>query len=84
MQRGTAHPATGRRTQENLITRLGLVADREVLTQEAIDEYIRLFNKPLPQSHIAAVAAFFGWRVSEHDDALREEMELQPLPAVEE
>jgi hypothetical protein len=36
---------------------------REVLEQDALEEYGRLFSKPLTQEHVAALAALFGWAI---------------------
>jgi hypothetical protein len=50
---------------------LGLVQDREVLEQEALEEYGRLFSRPLSQEHVTALATLFGWAVpneGEHAD----------------
>jgi hypothetical protein len=51
----------------DLARRLGLLKDREVLGQDVLEEYVRLFSKQLPQEHVAALAALFGWAV--HDES---------------
>jgi hypothetical protein len=75
--------ASVRQVQENLIRKLGLVADREVLGQETLEEHGRLFSRPLSQSHFTALLTLFGWKNPELIDAPREEMVLlSPTPAV--
>jgi hypothetical protein len=52
--------------------KLGLVSDHEVMGPEAREEYGRLFNKSLSQSHVAVLAALFGWHVSDIEHATGE------------
>jgi hypothetical protein len=33
------------------------------------EDYGRLFNKPLSQSHVEALASLFGWHVSDMEQA---------------
>ena len=52
-----------------LVMRLGLVSEREAVTDAILDEYVRLFNRQLPPSHVRAVAALFGWLPPDMDKA---------------
>lgn len=61
-----------RQIQADLGRRLGISVDSEAFSQEALDEYGRLFAKPLYQSHIPALAALFGWSVPDEVDAALE------------
>ncbi|KAL5648602.1 hypothetical protein ACJX0J_039411 [Zea mays] len=54
--------------QVDIARTLGIWADQEGLAQEALDEYGRLFSKPLTQDHVAALAALFGWAIPENAD----------------
>jgi hypothetical protein len=63
-KKGSRAPAAGVRSiRVDLTRRLGLMQDREVLEQDALEEYGRLFSKPLTQEHVAALAALFGWAI---------------------
>jgi hypothetical protein len=50
--------------------KLGLTSDQEALGSEALEEYSHLFTKPLSQSHVAALAALFGWHVLDGEQAI--------------
>ncbi|KAM0889722.1 hypothetical protein ACQ4PT_027528 [Festuca glaucescens] len=48
------------RAQTILVKRLGLVGEKETVTDQALDEYLSLFKKkPLAPQHLRAIAAFF-------------------------
>lgn len=51
------------RAQTVLMKKLGLIAEEESLTEEARESYARLFEHPIPSSHVMALAALFGWTV---------------------
>ncbi|GJN25111.1 hypothetical protein PR202_gb12898 [Eleusine coracana subsp. coracana] len=57
--------------------KLGLLAPTNRLSQEARDEYIRLFDHPLSRTQLAAVAAIFGWTVPESCEAPAADQVLQ-------
>jgi hypothetical protein len=40
---------------------------QDVLWQQQLQEYAKLFRQPLPDSHICALAALFGWVVLEQE-----------------
>jgi hypothetical protein len=52
--------------------KLGLVSEHEVMGPKAREEYGRLFNKPLSQSHVEALASLFGWHMSDIEHATGE------------
>jgi hypothetical protein len=63
-KKGSRAPTAGvRMIHVDLARRLGLMQDKEVLEQDALEEYGRLFSKPLPHEHVAALAALFGWAI---------------------
>jgi hypothetical protein len=64
--------ATVQQTQQNLMQKLGLVSEHEVMGPKAREEYGRLFNKPLSQSHVEALASLFGWHMSDIEHATGE------------
>jgi hypothetical protein len=67
---GRGAPSTAvRKIRVDIARTLGILADQEGLAQEALDEYGRLFSKPLSQDHVAALAALFGWAIPENADA---------------
>jgi hypothetical protein len=40
-----------------------VIGDPEAITQEAKEDYLKVFSNELPLSHIGALASFFGWVV---------------------
>ncbi|KAF0936041.1 hypothetical protein E2562_038348 [Oryza meyeriana var. granulata] len=44
-------------------------AENEKISKQAQDDYCKLFDNPLSDSHLAALAAIFGWKVGETDQA---------------
>ena len=56
-----------RRAQAVLMRKLGIIGESEHISIDAQDDYARLFMQELSQTHIAALAALFGWSVP--DDA---------------
>ncbi|GJN23594.1 hypothetical protein PR202_gb11258 [Eleusine coracana subsp. coracana] len=51
------------KAQMVLMRKLGLAIEENGLSQEARDAYAKLFEHPLSPSHLAALAALFGWAV---------------------
>ena len=66
---GGAPSTAVRKIRVDIARTLGILADQEGLAQEALDEYGRLFSKPLSQDHVAALAALFGWAIPKNADA---------------
>ena len=52
----------------------------EAFSDKALEKYGRLFNSPLSESHIKALAALFGWSVPVPVDIHLQD--VQVLPAV--
>ena len=44
---------------------LQVIDVNEGISQEALQRYSRLFDQPLPPSHVQALAALFGWTAPE-------------------
>lgn len=59
---GTAMP-------EVLMWKLGILAPDQGLTQDAQDAYAQLFDNPLSQAQLSALALIFGWIVPENLEA---------------
>jgi hypothetical protein len=55
INRGPYHKA-----QCVLAKRLGFADAEESVSQEALDEYVKLFKKPLGPQHVRAIAALFA------------------------
>lgn len=51
--------------QKKVIKCLGLLQDVEKVSQEALDNYCKLFLNPLTDAHLSALAALFGWKVED-------------------
>lgn len=47
--------------QAVLIRKLCLVNEGDVISDDALQAYVDLFDKPLVESHIQAILALFGW-----------------------
>lgn len=56
------------RAQLVLMKRLGLPVEQNATPQD-VEAYARLFDHPLSPSHIAALAALFGWTVPDNSEA---------------
>lgn len=48
------------RAQTVLLRRMGVIEAEEYVSDEALDEYLKLFDKPLAPHHIKAVTAIFA------------------------
>jgi hypothetical protein len=72
-----------KQTQQNLMVKLGLKSEQVALGPDALEEYSRLFTKPMSQSHVAALAALFGWQVPVSDQAPKEVEALVGLLSLE-
>jgi hypothetical protein len=51
----------GGRTTRKVMRSLYIITMNEGISQEALDEYARLFKCPLTQSEVEALSALFGW-----------------------
>jgi hypothetical protein len=71
--RSGALSAAIQQIQQNLMLKLGLTSEQEAPGPKALEDYSRLFTKPLSQSHVAALAALFGWHVPDLEQATRED-----------
>jgi hypothetical protein len=60
-------PAQSRVKKMIMCTALGMEDHQDVLWQQQLQEYAKLFRQPLPDSHICALAALFGWVVPEQE-----------------
>jgi hypothetical protein len=54
--------------QKKVIRSLGLAAKEEAIDQKGQDNYFKLFEGRLTDSHLAALAAIFGWQAERFDD----------------
>lgn len=59
---------TNTRNKKNVMRALHVIEENEGINQEALDEYSMLFGHPLPESHVQALAALFGWATPEEVD----------------
>lgn len=55
------------RAQIVLMKRLGIPVEQS-MTQQNAEEYARLFDHPLSSSHVAALAALFGWTAPDNSE----------------
>jgi hypothetical protein len=46
---------------KKIMRALHVIDESDGISQEALDRYSRLFDQPLPPSHVQALAALFGW-----------------------
>ena len=61
-KRRTPNDAT-RQIQFELLRTMDIGDADEAFSDKALEKYGRLFNSPLSESHIKALAALFGWSV---------------------
>jgi len=47
---------------------LNIIEENEGIGQESLDEYSNLFGQCLPDSHVQALAALFGWAIPEDEE----------------
>jgi hypothetical protein len=47
--------------------KLGVIRDGDSLSQEALDDYARIFSKSLSQVQIQVLASLFGWSIPEEN-----------------
>ncbi|KAM3190107.1 hypothetical protein ACQJBY_068368 [Aegilops geniculata] len=65
-----------------LLRRMGLIEAEEQVTQKAMDEYLKLFDKPLALHHIKAITALFAPDEVDFDEPAHEGFSAFSLPAV--
>jgi hypothetical protein len=58
--------STVRQVQAELMMKLNVTNSQVAVTDELLEEFGQLFNKPLSNSHIKALAALFGWSVPDN------------------
>jgi hypothetical protein len=51
----------GRRTKKKAMRALDILDETEGISQQAQDDYAKLFRHPLSDSHVQALAALFNW-----------------------
>jgi hypothetical protein len=51
------------RTTKKVMQALKVIGDPGAVTQQAKEDYLKVFSTELPVSHIEALASFFGWVV---------------------
>ncbi|XBI44893.1 hypothetical protein VPH35_109490 [Triticum aestivum] len=69
------------RAQTVLLRRMGLMEAEEQVTQKAMDEYLKLFDKPLAPHHIKAITALFAPDEVDFDEPSHEGFSAFFLPA---
>jgi hypothetical protein len=70
-----------RQIQIDLIRTMDIVNAKEVISDEALEKYGRLFNSPLSESHIKALSALFGWSVPVDIHLLDVQVDVQVMSA---
>jgi hypothetical protein len=60
---------------------MDIVNAKEVISDEALEKYGRLFNSPLSESHIKALSALFGWSVPVDIHLLDVQVDVQVMSA---
>jgi hypothetical protein len=58
--------STVRQVQAELMLKLNVTNSQVAVTDEMLEEFGQLFDKPLSNSHIKALAALFGWSVPDN------------------
>lgn len=55
-----------RRTKKRALRTLEIIEEHEGTDQQALDNYAKLFEQLLPDSHLQAMAALFNWSLPEN------------------
>jgi hypothetical protein len=66
----------------SLIMKLGLPGEGDTSSQEALQEYARLFNRPLSLHHLAALAEACGWVLPKEEEAAAQQHSILTGPEV--
>lgn len=61
------------RSKRKALRSLELIGENEGLHDQALQEYARLFAKPLSDSHVTALATLFGWHLPTDDSWMAED-----------
>lgn len=64
LARGVGRGSLASKQQGALIRKLRLANEGGVISDEALEAYVRLFDQPLTDIHIRAILALFGWEPS--------------------
>ena len=56
------------RNKRKVMRALNIIEENEGIGQESLDEYSKLFGHCLPDSHVQALAALFGWAIPEDEE----------------
>jgi hypothetical protein len=59
------------RSAKKVMRSLGIIGKNQGIDQQAQEEYAKLFSKPLSSTHLAALAALFGWKTLQTGEADR-------------
>jgi hypothetical protein len=51
----------GGRSIKKVMKSLKIISNSDDFSNEAFEEYVNLFKHPLPQCHVEALSALFGW-----------------------
>jgi hypothetical protein len=52
-----------RRSKKKVMRSLKIIGEQEGIDQQAQEEYVKLFEEPLSDSHVQALAALFKWNI---------------------
>jgi beta-glucosidase/6-phospho-beta-glucosidase/beta-galactosidase len=50
-----------KRGEKQVMRTLKVITENASINQQAVEDYENLFQHPLTQSHVEALAALFGW-----------------------
>lgn len=64
----------GGRAKKKAMRSLDIIDEHEGITQQAQDEYAKLFQQPLSASHLEALTALFNWRLPEELELMGEDV----------
>jgi hypothetical protein len=61
------HLSAIKKSKKTIMKKLGVIRDGDSLSQEALDDYARIFSKSLSQVQIQVLASLFGWSIPEEN-----------------
>lgn len=69
-----ATPPLASHQRRTVMRALGIAKGQERISQQALDDYVRVFNQPLSAAHIRVLTSLFGWAPEDVPTVVVEEL----------
>jgi hypothetical protein len=60
------------RSRKEALRAMGIIKEQEGITEQAMEDYVKLFANPLTDAHLEALTTLFNWSISEFSDSNQE------------